>query len=118
MSDIESVRVPAAQLALLQPYRVHHVLERHGQAREVARHLFYKQLLSFDPDEVLWLTPAQEAELDFLCGVAKRIGLRGIEGVLVGLTAPFAFPLAAVTYDFSEGRWCLRRDEEEVSHAA
>jgi hypothetical protein len=50
--------------------------------------------------------------------VAKRIGLRGIDGVLEGLTAPYAFPLSAVRYDFSEGRWFLRRDEEEVSHAA
>lgn len=117
LSDIESARVPASQLALLQPYRVDHVLERHGQARYVARHLFYKQLLSFDPDDVLWLSPAQEAELDFLCGVAKRIGLRGIEGVLVGLEMPFAYRLSELVYDFASGTWQLRR-REEVSHAA
>ena len=117
MSEIESVRVPASQLALLQPYRVDHVLERHGQARYIARHLFYKNLLSFDPDDVFWLSPAQEAELDFLCGVAKRIGLRGIEGVLEGLEAPYAFRLSEVVYDFVSGAWRLRNDEE-FSHAA
>ena len=112
MSDAESVRIPAAQLALLQPYQVHHVLERHGQAHSVAKQLHYQGLLSFDPDAVFWLTPAQEAELDFLCGVAKRIGLRGIEGVLVGLTAPYAFPLSELTYDFSAGEWRLRNAPE------
>ncbi len=117
MSDIESARVPASQLALLQPYRVDHVLERHGQARYVARQLHYQGLLSFDPDDVFWLSPSQEAELDFLCGIAKRIGLRGIDGVLVGLEPPYAFRLADVVYDFVSGSW-KKVQREEVSHAA
>lgn len=119
MTDIESVRIPAAQLALLQPYRVHHVLERHGQARYVAEHLFYKGLLSFDPNEVVWLTPAQEAELDFLCGVANVVGLRGIDGLLEGLTAPYAFPLSELVFDFTTRAWLVREQlAEEVDHAA
>lgn len=119
MTDIESARVPSAQLALLQPYRVEHVLERHGQARYVAEHLHYQGLLSFDPNEVYWLTPAQEAELDFLCGIAKVVGLRGIDGVLEGLERPFAFRLSELVFDFSTATWRVRaRLAEEVRDAA
>lgn len=114
--DIEACRVPAAQLALLQPFRVKHVIERHGQSISVAERLHYRGLLSFDPHEVFWLSPSQETELDFLCGVAKVIGLRGIDGVLEGLVFPYAYRLSALVYDFSSGRWCLRAvDHREVA---
>ena len=111
--DIEHLRVPAAQLALLQPYRVEHVLERHGQSAYIAENLFYRGLLSFDPGEVFWLTPSQEAELDFLCGVTRVVGLRGIDGVLTSLTAPYAFPLHAVLFDFASATWRPRRSEAD-----
>ena len=108
--DIEALRVPSAQLGLLQPYRVLHVLQRHGQSVSVAENLHYRGLLSFDPNAVLWLTPAQEAELDFLCGITKVVGLRGVDGMLTSLTAPYAFPLHAVVFDFSAGAWRRRAD--------
>jgi len=109
--DIEACRVPAAQLALLQPFRVQHVLERHGQSTYVAEHLHYRGLLSFDPHKVLWLSPSQEAELDFLCGVARVIGLRGIDGVLDGLVFPYAYRLSELVYDFSDGSWCKHQPD-------
>ncbi|MCB9694502.1 MAG: hypothetical protein H6736_22050 [Alphaproteobacteria bacterium] len=115
---VESVRVPAAQLALLQPYRVDHVLERHGQARYVAENLFYRGILSFDPNEVFQLTPAQEVELDFLCGIAKVIGLRGIEGVLDGLERPYAFPLSELVFDFTTGSFVVRAELAAEVHDA
>jgi hypothetical protein len=94
------------------------VLERHGQARYVAEHLFYKGLLSFDPSDFHLLSPSEETELDFLCGVARVVGLRGIEGVLDGLTAPYAFPLSELLFDFGTGTWLVRAQLAEVDHAA
>ena len=114
--DIECLRVPAAQLALLKPYRVTDVLQRHGQSAHVARNLHYRGLLSFDPDEVGRLSPAEEAELDFLAGIARVVGLRGIDGVLEGLTRPYAYPLSELLYDFAAARWCVRpEDRQEVA---
>lgn len=114
--DIETLRVSAAQLALLQPYQVEDVLQRHGQSAYVARNLHYRGLLLFDPAVVTWLSPSQEVELDFLCGIASVIGLRGIDGVLEGLTFPYAYPLSEVVYDFVQARWRVRQvDQLEVA---
>ena len=113
MHDIESARVPRGQLSLFAQPTVAEVLMRHGVRHHTVQRLFYDGHLSFEPVPARRLQPADEAELDFLCGLAGMVGTRYLDRLLAPLRAPYAYRLERVSFDFATRGWRFDANPDE-----